>query len=296
MYSGQYTGTGTYGEDNPVTITFPFAISVLFLPFGSSMDESLYVQRPIYAAQLSTSKYTSVTRGGIASLYVKVSQDNKKFYWFGGYNSSQSEAAQYGFNVKKQVYFYVGFGGHDAGGQTEWILTSTQTWSVPRTGKYYIELYGGGGGAGNLRGQDTTGRSSCQSYNNVSLSVRQEISVVIGTGRQSDISSSYEYATTGKDGSMTSFGTYSVNGGEASYYTGSYPNFTIKTGVAQGNLGTNGYAGAKSSSSGYGYIANYSSGRYGKKYGYGGFAHNGTDLTQSVNGGPRAVYLKYLGA
>lgn len=24
MYSGQYTGTGTYGSDNHVSITFPF--------------------------------------------------------------------------------------------------------------------------------------------------------------------------------------------------------------------------------------------------------------------------------
>lgn len=33
------------------------------------------------------------------------------------------------------------------GGQTNWLFTENQTFIVPFTGRYYLELHGGGGGA-----------------------------------------------------------------------------------------------------------------------------------------------------
>lgn len=300
MYSGQYTGTGAYGSNNPVSITFPFATPIVFIPNTNTSGLNGFVPRPLYAAQLSTTSWTNIASNNARNLYAKVSQDNKTYYWYADYYSSADESEAYynAYNINGVVYFYVGFGGYDVGGQTEWILTNSQTWTVPRTGKYYIELYGGGGRAGCPKGNyGCSGRSSCQSYNNVSLSERQEISVVIGTRGNSDASTSYEYTRDGTSGTETKFGTYSVDGGKVTNYGGSYQNgFVIQIGAATGNLGTQGYAGVKNTpNSRYG-IGNYSNGRYGDKYGYGGFAKNETNDYATSNGGPRAVYLKYLGA
>ena len=33
------------------------------------------------------------------------------------------------------------------GGQTEWVITFSDTWTVPKTGRYMLELYGSGGGS-----------------------------------------------------------------------------------------------------------------------------------------------------
>lgn len=298
MYSGQYTGTGTFGSDNPVSITFPFVTPIVFIPNTNTSRLNWFVPRPLYAAQLSTTSWTNIASSNARNLYAKVSQDNKTYYWYADYYSSgdKSEAYQNAYNINGEVYFYVGFGGYDVGGQIEWILTSTQTWAVPRTGRYYIELYGGGGRAGCPKGRGCSGRSSCQSYNNISLSARQEISVTIGTGGNSVYGTSYEYASKGTSGTKTTFGTYSVNGGNVTNYGGTYTSgWSIQAGAASGNLGTAGYEGVKNNTSGYA-ICNYSTGRYGDKYGYGGYAKNNTNDWGSFNGGPRAVYLKYLGA
>ena len=298
MYSGQYTGTGAYGSNNPVSITFPFATPIVFIPNTNTSGLNGFVPRPLYAAQLSTTSWTNIASDNARNLYAKVSQDNKTYYWYADYYSTyESEAYYNAYNINGVVYFYVGFGGYDVGGQTEWILTNSQTWTVPRTGKYYIELYGGGGRAGCPKGYGCSGRSSCQSYNNVNLLIRQEISVVIGTRGNSDTSTSSEYTRDGTSGTETKFGTYSVDGGKVTNYGGSYQNgFVIQIGAATGNLGTQGYAGVKNTpNSRYG-IGNYSNGRYGDKYGYGGFAKNKTNDYATRNGGPRAVYLKYLGA
>lgn len=110
----------------------------------------------------------------------------------------------------------MGLGNYDTGGQTEWILTDSQTFTVPRSGRYYIELYGGGRGARSLYSSTFsyyptgyyTGRSSCQSYDSINLTINQQIKVVIGTGGTSRTEGSPT------DGGATSFGDYVVEGGK----------------------------------------------------------------------------------
>ena len=293
LYSRSYNGTGLYDYRNPTTITFPFQPSIIIMPRQAANVLEAHEFLIYITSELPTDSYMG--SGINDAFYIKKSADGKSITWYAtAYNSSNGPIYQ--LNEKDVKYYFAGIGGYDQRGQVEWILTSTQTWAVPRTGRYYIELYGGGGRAGCPKGRGCSGRSSCQSYNNISLSERQEISVTIGTGGNSVYGTSYEYADKGTSGTKTTFGTYSVNGGNVTNYGGTYTSgWSIQAGAAAGNLGTAGYEGVKNNTSGYA-ICNYSTGRYGDKYGYGGYAKNNTNDWGSVNGGPRAVYLKYLGA
>ena len=119
------------------------------------------------------------------------------------------------------------------GGATEWVITSSGSWTVPRTGRYMLELYGGGGGVSNYGSMDEgdaiQGGSSCQRYDSISLTARDSIVVTIGVGG----SSSYDNGTH-PAGTGTSFGTYSVDGG------GAADGRTATGGSGSGNLGTSG--------------------------------------------------------
>lgn len=154
------------------------------------------------------------------------------------------------------MYDFAAIGGYDMGGRTEWIITSSGTWTVPRTGRYYIELYGMGGTGSYYYNDFASGGSSCQSYDNVQMTKNSSIAVVIGSSSSS----------------KTSFGSKSVdNAGNATNAT--------TPGKGTGNLGADGVA-----SSGD-YEVNYGKGVLSKLYGAGG----------GNIGSPGAVYLKYLG-
>lgn len=150
------------------------------------------------------------------------------------------------------------------GGQTEWTITQSGTWTVPRTGRYYIELYGGGGGGNGTSSNGRTGGSSCQSYDSITLTKDQNLPVSIGVG------GAYE----GRTGTATTFGNYSVNGGGGATSSAG--------GAGAGNLGKNGSQYYSSQVS-----PNYSDGTFGTQYGFGSKGNN--------QAGPGAVYLKYLG-
>lgn len=155
-------------------------------------------------------------------------------------------------------------------GQTEWLITNSGNWTVPRTGRYYVELYGGGGGSWRNGVGDAgyAGGSSCQSQNSISLTIDDVISVTIGT---KGIGGNY----TAKAGGATTFGSYTVDGGGAS---------TASVGGAgAGNLGKSGEAREIGDAT-----IMINNGVYGSVYGCGAGAYS--------NGTNGAVYLKYLGA
>lgn len=156
------------------------------------------------------------------------------------------------------------------GGQTEWTITKSGTWTVPKTGRYYMELYGGGGGAP-MGGYKFSGGSSCQSYASVSLTSGANVNVSIGVGGTNNA------ASTG-----TTFGNYSVGGAGNSKQSS-----VNNTGLGAGNKGTNGFE----SGSDYD-LKTLSTGHLASDYGYGVNARSGAVGV----GGPGAVYLKYLGA
>lgn len=174
---------------------------------------------------------------------------------------------------------------------TTFLITSSTTFTVPYTGNYYLELYGGGGGCGGLKSCSLQGGSSCQSYDSIALTAGNKIKVVIGTGGTSTGPTSYEYESVGSAGTATTFGSYTVNGGGYTRYYLNGNQYTVSPRAAAGNKGTVGWG----TGSNYKYEKNNNNGLYGNLYGYGGFSCTMTNVYQYANGGPRAVYLKYLG-
>lgn len=183
--------------------------------------------------------------------FITSSTDRKTFSLFSG-NSVYNQ-----YNKESEIYYFAAIGGYDMGGGTEWIITSSGTWTAPHTGRYYIELYGMGGIGQYYYSNFASGGSSCQSYDNVQMTKGSSIAVVIGSNSSS----------------KTSFGSKSVdNGGNAANAT--------TPGKGTGNLGADGVV-----SSSDNYVINYGKGILSKMYGAGG----------GGIGRPGAVYIKYLG-
>ena len=248
LYTGQYTGTGTYGANNPTTLTFPFEPIIIFMPAYLSSDNRGW--DVIQNNMIQQSYYLFCNTFASGDCFIKKSADNKTILLY----STQSESYQY--NKKGYLYYFAAIGGYDLGGGTEWIVNRSGTWTVPRTGRYYIELYGMGGAGKYLYDNYASGGCSCQSYDNVKMTKGNSIAVVIGSSSSS----------------KTSFGSKSVDN------AGSATNSTTP-GKGTGNLGADGVA-----SSG-GFAENYGKGVLSKTYGVGG----------GNVGGPGAVYIKYLG-
>lgn len=255
LYTGQYTGTGTYGQSNKNTLTFNFEPKlVLITTLSTSYSNGLLLWEH------------GMERGnnGYNGKYVTLEWGENSVSWYFTTTSSVSSPEALQLNSNGLTYYFAAIGGYDMGGQTEWTITQSGTWIVPRTGRYYIELYGGGG----MNQQSTSylGGSSCQSYDSITLTKGMSVNVSIG------------YGATATDGTGTTFGNYSVvAGGNGTRVSG---------GAGAGNLGTTG-----GSTSNPNVDINASKGSLGSKYGYGiAYRSNGT---YAGNG---AVYLKYLGA
>lgn len=284
LYTGQYTGTGTYGVSNPVSIQFPFEPKLFIFPI--STYENYPASSPLDTSFLTTSykqvgcvlHVRSSTVYG-ATLMARFSDSSRKKLQI---YSTESAAKQ--SNVSGKIYSFAAIGGYDMGGATEFIITESGNFIVPRTGRYMLELYGGGGGVSNYGSMDEgyaiQGGSSCQRYDSIGLTAGDSIAITIGVGG----SSSYGNTSTAA-GAGTSFGTYSVDGG------GAADGRTATGGSGSGNLGTLGRV-VRYSNADY----NNNGGTLGSTYGRGGYG--GKDHSSSFYklGAKGAVYLKYLGA
>lgn len=282
-------GTGTSGDSSALTFSFPFKVLLFLPPSYQTVDtwnSSTYYKwgtTPILTSYFTTSYsgYTLHLYGGSNSQQqmVRISEDGKIIYLYASSSGNQ-------FNLQNVTYYFAGIGGFDMGGQTEWTLTTSQMWIVPKTGKYQLELYGGRGGANmysNSSDGSCTGGSSCQTYDSIQLTMNQQINVVIGEAGKSYSSQ----AST--SGGATSFGTYTVSGGTRSFYGLNRQQYYYSLGSGARNKGTSGESGWE-----LGKI-NPSTGTYRSVYRYGGYSYNSGNNIRYVNGGPRAVYLKYLG-
>ena len=283
LYTGAYIGNGLNGANNPVTLSFPFKPIVIILPHISMSDtvDPHIVPRVVLASELSTSDFSyafevykqSGTIVLSASNKMKLSEDGRSVFFYN--DSNYDDAGWYQLNVLGSKYWFGAIGGLDKGGQdNEWLITESGTWVVPKTGRYMLELYGGGGGTSRdyTRYVGYGGGSSCQHYDSVTLTAGDQISVTIGALGKSATNYSV------KAGGATTFGDYSVDGGGIGTRT--------EAGAAAGN---------------YGVAGNYSAiyekpatpitnGVYGYIYGLGSVD---TDNGGTATAG--AVYLKYLG-
>ena len=258
LYTGCYRGTGTYGQNNPTTLTFPFEPILLIGPHTS---QTIRDNTVIICDEISTAYYNGYWFNN-SRVSIKKSNDNKTISWFG--NSMDEQCNFDGF-----TYYFAAIGGYDIGGATEWTITSSGTWTVPRTGRYMLELYGHGGNGYYKSSDDkASGGASCQSYDSVNLTKGTAMPVSVSTS-----------STEGSNG--TSFGNYSVaNGGNAVWVNSQ----TYHAGEGAGNKGATGIA----TNNGGNVPYTYGTGSLSKTYGYGGSPTN--------QGRPRAVYLKYLGS
>ena len=263
LYTSNYIGTGTYGENNFTVLTFPFEPVIIFMPsFTTDSNRGWDVIQALMVKESWSVIYNTFNSG---LCFIKCSTDRKTF------SLLSAQSSHYQYNIGGQTYYYAAIGGYDRGQSlSEWIITQSGTWTVPKTGKYYLELYGGGGyGAlvNDFWSHTYLGGSSCQSYEAITLNKGQAISVVIG--RQGNYKGNV--SPTG-----TQFGSYSVAaGGNATPYNGG------KGGAGSGNKGTTIEGDSVNEK-------NYSNGKFNMVYGYGS--------NDKISSGPGAVYLKYLGA
>ena len=263
LYTGQYTGTGTYGQSNPTTLQFPFEPILLFMP--PDLQNSYNPSIPFPTNILGESYIGPFNLGSQYDIRIKMSADKKSILFYGSNQYKQ-------FNVSGGTYYFAAIGGYDMGGTTEWTITSSTSIKVSKTGRYQLELYGhGGNGTRNQYGGASvaSGGASCQVYDEISLLSGDTVNIVI-------------------DSERTSFGNYTVNAATSAHWDNSTS--TITAGVGTGNKGANG---TYSYASGSDWPNVYGTGTFSQKYGYGGGAEY---RSYGTEGGPGAVYLKYLGA
>lgn len=111
LYTGQYTGTGVYGKNNPTSVTFPFKPIIFIVPksfpknmiytFGGTVSI-------IFCDQLGTN-YDSFHVGAsssTASLYIK--QNGNTLSWYSSAANVQGNS--------EYTYYFAAIGGHDMGG------------------------------------------------------------------------------------------------------------------------------------------------------------------------------------
>ena len=259
---GHYTGNGTYGEENPVIITFPFEPVVFFFPSGT--ENQIYpVDGRILWEELSTSwKRINNLNGPTASElypYVKCSSDRKSIYMY------DAEDAINQFNSSNLTYYFFAIGGYTVGAKLggEWIFTTSTTWTVPYTGKYYLELYGAGGAGAGSYNSNYTGGSSGNKWDEISLTAGDSISITVG-----------HYNSFSRAGSTT-FGSYTVAGrGNAT---------TSSIGKGSGNMGKDGIHYTNSTGS-----VNKITENILQRYGTGGKYGN------TYSGTSGAAFIKYL--
>lgn len=261
LYTGQYTGTGTYGSRNPTSVTFPFAPSIFFFPNQTYFPRGnvFYGMLALNTAFISSSYLKIRTSYDLKDIYIKKSSDGRTFTWY-------AESVDDQMNYSGLIYFYSAIGGYDMGGATEFIITESGNFIVPRTGRYMLELYGGGGGTSRSSASVSgySGGASCQHYDSVSLVAGDNIDIVVGSGVKGQ-----------KNGGSTSFGSYSVSGGGGSS--------DKVAGAGAGNYGAAGkFLGANVTE------RNYGSGVFSELYGYG----PSNAMNKSGDG---AVYIKYIG-
>lgn len=110
--AGSYVGTGTYGADNPNTLTFPFATKVVMflgyfsgsqwmpIPGNGGPDVPMDVLTTAY--QNNRPPYFGLTSGGRNS--GKKSSDGRSLSWF----STSDSASQ--LNYENYIYYYIAIG------------------------------------------------------------------------------------------------------------------------------------------------------------------------------------------
>ena len=106
--TGSYTGTGTYGESNPNSLTFDFEPKViLFAAFGTSTY--FYADVPFIRGSSFARTVYYVSNDDLHGRGVQLTWDGNTVSWYSD-SSDSNWAAKYQLNVSGQVYRYVAIG------------------------------------------------------------------------------------------------------------------------------------------------------------------------------------------
>lgn len=108
LYTGQYTGTGTYGQGSPMTLTFPFEPIILFMP----IDPQNNVPSIPFPTNVLINAYQFFDLNARSNVGIKMSDDRKSILFYGRDVYSQ-------FNISGAIYYYAAIGGYDIGRTTE---------------------------------------------------------------------------------------------------------------------------------------------------------------------------------
>lgn len=265
-----YSGNGLYGESSPTSVMFSVAPQFVLLPnYGfPNKDGTLWqirANQSFTPAELFSTNYVQIASYASSAdgvLYAKKSNDGKTFSWY----SDKKAVAQ--SNTLGEIYFCFGISGLapvSNSSENAFFIQKSGSFVVPFTGRYYLELHGGGGSGG----YRASGGGSGQTYNEIVLTKDSIIPVTVGVGGSIRGSS-------GSAGGTTTFGEYSVAGGNPPSYYSTTP------GTGSGNVGENGNV--NNGGSGGGLFPNN---------GHGG--NIGGDNPSLANGSDGLVYLKYLG-
>ena len=109
LYTGQYTGTGTYGKKNPTSVTFPFDPALFFLP---SSDGGM---SNVIRCDYLTTTYQDCVLSNEAMLYqgkIKKTEDGRTISWYASGMESDAGAQQ---NKTGKIYYFAAIGGYDMG-------------------------------------------------------------------------------------------------------------------------------------------------------------------------------------
>lgn len=288
---GSYVGNGKSGAEFPNSIECGFCPLLVMVSEQSSSHH--WALRGVGGFYYNNNRENVMTWGdtGVSWYYP---QDDPYYPPSG----NQMNAIDTTYHYLVLGYSTVGEQGNIFPDRKEWIVTSNMTWTVPYTGNYFVELYGGGG-CGDIKTylvNDVNyvafaeGGSSCQSYESLPLTKNSKMVITIGIGASKRRGSAVATNATG-----TSFRTYSVaGGGNGQVSVNDTTNIQAIGGAEAGNKGTTRKANSKDTV-GSTYSINYPNGIYAKQFGHSdGVSSLDPHGSQPARNG--AVYIKYLDA
>ena len=245
---GSYIGDGRIGENQPVSLTFDFYPVAVFIARNDSNHIFFIRECSIATASKGYSPNVLWFSNGLNWSYNGISGNDV-------------------LNGNGTKYYFVAFC-LPWSSVTEFIIKNSRNFTVRRTGRYMLELYGGGGSC-NVSDSFAryAGGSSCQHYDSINLVERDIIPVTIGL--------SNPFA----NGGETIFGDYRVAGGTVGT--------SDTAGKGAGNYGKDGsFVQANQDE------RIYNRGIFGQHYGVGSSSWS-VDQGQGASDG--VIYLKYLG-
>ena len=302
IVTGRYVGTGGVGADNPTVVNVgfdPIFVAIFRTPTAPNKATGYRIEflenyengeKTVGSSSLGFSNTSTFFMKGIerkeiyrkqtsveqVSKFINYKSTENRIEFFVNYTKTGSSSNPVTVTAAEQLnedgvtYYYIALGSNVIGVGSNFIFTDDQTFSIPVTGKYNIELHGiGGNGHNDSRMNPQFGGSgggSGQLYSNINFTKGQQIPVTVGKISSGDGSSS--------------FGSYTVSrGGDGG---------RRKAGAASGDLASPGEAGNSSAQSLKGGSGGSTIGNYGK----------GADVRGDgtiADRGEGAIILTYVG-